>query len=246
MSNLLKSAALVLTIATAAGCHSVAPTFGEEAVLIRQPWLFGHGGVVDDAVMRVVDVQLSIPYIMLAMSIVALVGTSLRNVILVLLLYGWVIYARLVRGQTLSLREHEFVLASRTVGASDARATRRGGRRRRENTARATDAPAAPRPPCRATDCAPAPPPRGSARRPGRTTGPPAAAPRPRGRAPRRRAPGARAGSPRRSPSARRAGTCGTPCRAPGDGSARPSSAPTARGSRRAAGATRGPNACGG
>ena len=80
-----------------------------------------YRGLVDDIVMRLVDVQLSIPYIMLAMSIVALVGTSLRNVILVLLVYGWVIYVRLVRGQTLSLREHEFVLASRSVGASDIR-----------------------------------------------------------------------------------------------------------------------------
>lgn len=80
-----------------------------------------YRGTVDDIVMRLVDVQLSIPYIMLAMSIVALVGTSLRNVILVLLIYGWVIYVRLVRGQTLSLREHEFVLASRSVGASDIR-----------------------------------------------------------------------------------------------------------------------------
>lgn len=80
-----------------------------------------YRGLGDDLVMRLVDIQLSIPYIMLAMSIVALVGTSLRNVILVLLLYGWVIYARLVRGQTLSLREREFVLASRTVGASDLR-----------------------------------------------------------------------------------------------------------------------------
>jgi peptide/nickel transport system permease protein len=80
-----------------------------------------YRGLVDDLVMRLVDVQLSIPYIMLAMSIVALVGTSLQNVILVLLIYGWVIYVRLVRGQTLSLREHEFVLASRSVGASDVR-----------------------------------------------------------------------------------------------------------------------------
>lgn len=80
-----------------------------------------YRGLVDDLVMRLVDVQLSIPYIMLAMSIVALVGTSLQNVILVLLIYGWVIYVRLVRGQTLSLREREFVLASRSVGASDVR-----------------------------------------------------------------------------------------------------------------------------
>jgi peptide/nickel transport system permease protein len=80
-----------------------------------------YGGIIDDVIMRIVDVQLSIPYIMLAMSIVTVVGTSLQIVVVVLLLYGWVIYARLVRAQTLSLRAREFVVASRALGATDGR-----------------------------------------------------------------------------------------------------------------------------
>lgn len=80
-----------------------------------------YRGILDDVLMRLVDIQLSIPFLMQAMTIVALVGPSLQLVVFVLLLHGWVIYARLVRGETLSLREREFVLASRCVGASSTR-----------------------------------------------------------------------------------------------------------------------------
>jgi peptide/nickel transport system permease protein len=78
-----------------------------------------YGGRLDDWIMRIADVQLSIPYVLLAIAIIVVIGTSTQNVVLVLALYGWVVYARLARGQTLSLREREFIQAYRAMGARD-------------------------------------------------------------------------------------------------------------------------------
>jgi peptide/nickel transport system permease protein len=78
-----------------------------------------YRGIVDDVVMRAVDAQLAIPYVLLAITLVALLHPSLGSVVIALLLYGWVIYARLVRAEVLSLREQEFILATRSMGASD-------------------------------------------------------------------------------------------------------------------------------
>jgi peptide/nickel transport system permease protein len=84
--------------------------------------LAGHyRGLGDDAVMRVADTQLAIPYVLLAITLVSLIGPSTWTVVLAMLLYGWVIYARLVRGEVLSLRQEEFVLAAQVQGASDLR-----------------------------------------------------------------------------------------------------------------------------
>lgn len=80
-----------------------------------------YRGAIDDFVMRVVDVQLAVPYVLLAITVVALLHPSFGSVVLVLLIYGWVIYARLVRGEVLGLREQEFILATRGMGASDRR-----------------------------------------------------------------------------------------------------------------------------
>ena len=79
------------------------------------------GGRLDDAIMRVVDVQLSFPVIMLAIAVIAVVGTSLTALLGVLVLAGWVIYARTVRASVLSLRQQEYVQAARALGAGDAR-----------------------------------------------------------------------------------------------------------------------------
>lgn len=76
------------------------------------------GGWVDRIVMRIVDMQLAVPLMLLALIVVAAVGPSLPNLILVLALTSWIRYARLVRGQVLSLREREFVLSARAIGAS--------------------------------------------------------------------------------------------------------------------------------
>jgi peptide/nickel transport system permease protein len=79
------------------------------------------GGRVDDAVMRLADVQLAFPVIMLAIAIVAVVGTSPAALVSVLTLSGWVLYARTVRASVLTIRQLDYVEAARTLGASDLR-----------------------------------------------------------------------------------------------------------------------------
>ena len=71
--------------------------------------------------MRVVDILLAFPGILLAIALTAILGPSLRNVILALCVTGWVGYARIVRAQVLALRESEFVLAARALGVRDTR-----------------------------------------------------------------------------------------------------------------------------
>lgn len=76
------------------------------------------GGWVDSLLMRVVDAWLAFPFLLLAIAIVAVLGRGLDNIVIALVITGWVLYARLVRGETLSLREREFVLSARGLGAS--------------------------------------------------------------------------------------------------------------------------------
>jgi peptide/nickel transport system permease protein len=78
-------------------------------------------GWLDDVVMRLVDIQLAVPFILFALAILAVLGPGLKNLILVLGITGWVTYARVVRGRVLSCREKEFVEAARAVGAGDLR-----------------------------------------------------------------------------------------------------------------------------
>ena len=75
------------------------------------------GGWTDDVLGRVMDVLLAFPGILLAIALVAVLGPSLRNVVLALVVIGWVGYARLVRGQVLKVRELEYVQAARALGA---------------------------------------------------------------------------------------------------------------------------------
>jgi len=77
-------------------------------------WVGGSAGQI---LMRVVDVQLALPAILFAVLLASLVGPSLTNVILILLVWTWPSYARLVRADVLSLRERDFVTASRSIGA---------------------------------------------------------------------------------------------------------------------------------
>jgi len=79
------------------------------------------GGWVDDLLMRLVDLFLAFPGILLAIAFAAVLGPSLRNVILALSLMGWVGYARLIRGQLLVTREEEYVAAARALGAGSFR-----------------------------------------------------------------------------------------------------------------------------
>ncbi len=79
------------------------------------------GGWVDTVTMRLADVQLAIPSILLALSIVAFAGRSLGVLLTVLSLAAWIVFARTVRGVTLSLKRAAFVESARSAGASDMR-----------------------------------------------------------------------------------------------------------------------------
>lgn len=79
------------------------------------------GGWVDNLIMRISDVFLAFPSLVLAITMVAVFGASLWNVMIALGLTAWVGYARVIRGSFLSLKEQPFVEASRAVGASPAR-----------------------------------------------------------------------------------------------------------------------------
>ena len=68
------------------------------------------------ALMRLADVQLSFPFILLALTINAIVGLGLRNIIISLSAAGWVIYARVVRGEVLSVKQRDFVQAASALG----------------------------------------------------------------------------------------------------------------------------------
>ena len=75
------------------------------------------GGPVDLLIMRVVDILLAFPGILLAIALAAVLGPNLINLVVALSAMGWVSYARLVRAQVLTLREREYVAAARAVGA---------------------------------------------------------------------------------------------------------------------------------
>jgi ABC-type dipeptide/oligopeptide/nickel transport system permease subunit len=82
----------------------------------------GYAGSWADAlIMRVAEVQLSFPYLLLAIAVMALLKPSLVNLVIVLVLRSWVVYARLIRVVTLSARERDFVMAARAVGGGAAR-----------------------------------------------------------------------------------------------------------------------------
>jgi peptide/nickel transport system permease protein len=77
-----------------------------------------YSGRADATIMRLVDLQLSMPVTLVAIAVIAVVGTSLVNLVLVLGLSQWPLYARVVRGEALTLRGREFTVAARAVGAS--------------------------------------------------------------------------------------------------------------------------------
>lgn len=78
-----------------------------------------YGGKTDNAIMRVMDVLLAVPYMLLAMAIVAALGTSTFNLLLALAVSGIAKYARIARAAVLTVKDSEFVEAARAVGASD-------------------------------------------------------------------------------------------------------------------------------
>jgi peptide/nickel transport system permease protein len=84
-----------------------------------------YTGWVEAVVMRLTDILMAFPYVLLAIAIVAGLGPGLRNAMVAIAIVGFPIYTRLVRGVVLSLREREFVEAARALGASDAVILRR-------------------------------------------------------------------------------------------------------------------------
>ncbi len=79
------------------------------------------GGRIDDVFMRLADIQLAFPFILLAIAVIGVLGPSLWNIIIVIGVSSWVVYARVVRGEVLSLREREFVQAAIALGSGDGR-----------------------------------------------------------------------------------------------------------------------------
>ena len=77
------------------------------------------GGVLDEAIMRVVDAVLSFPSIFLALAVIGFLGSGLSNLMLSIILVEWTGYARLVRSEVLSLQGREFLEAAKSLGASD-------------------------------------------------------------------------------------------------------------------------------
>lgn len=79
------------------------------------------GGWFERAIMRLVDVQMAFPFILLAIVVVGVLGPSPEKVVLVIGIGGWVHFARVVRSEVLSLREREFIEGARATGAGDGR-----------------------------------------------------------------------------------------------------------------------------
>lgn len=94
-----------------------AGTFGALVGLIagyRRGW-------ADEVLMRVTDIFFAFPFLILAMAIAAALGPSLRNALIAVAVVSWPVYARLVRGQVLILREREFIQAARAIGVPGSR-----------------------------------------------------------------------------------------------------------------------------
>jgi peptide/nickel transport system permease protein len=79
-----------------------------------------YSGWIENVVMRLTDILMAFPYVLLAIALVAGLGPGLRNAMIAIAIVGFPIYTRLVRGIVLSLREREFVEAARALGAPDA------------------------------------------------------------------------------------------------------------------------------
>jgi peptide/nickel transport system permease protein len=115
LSRVLYGARVSLIIGAAAAL--VGATIGVTAGVVAGY----YGGFTGSLIMRLVDLNLAFPLILLALTIVAILGPNLRNLIIVMAITTWMIYARVVRGMTLSISQQEFVQAARALGAHDLR-----------------------------------------------------------------------------------------------------------------------------
>jgi peptide/nickel transport system permease protein len=84
-----------------------------------------YGGIVDNVIMRIVDVFLTLPFILAALILAAVItprfGRSLLPAIIALITFGWMGYARVIRGDILSIKERDYVMAARVIGVKDSR-----------------------------------------------------------------------------------------------------------------------------
>lgn len=80
-----------------------------------------YGGAIDDIIMRLADIQLAFPFILLTIMVLVVLGAGVTNLVIVLSIGQWVTYARIVRGSTISQREKEYVEAARCLGAGNLR-----------------------------------------------------------------------------------------------------------------------------
>ena len=80
-----------------------------------------YGGIVDEIIMRIVDVFMTVPFLVAAMVLVTILGQGLDKVMIALIVFGWMTYARLIRSDILSIRETDYVSAAKALGASDLR-----------------------------------------------------------------------------------------------------------------------------
>jgi peptide/nickel transport system permease protein len=80
-----------------------------------------YRGIIDDIIMRAVDVFMSVPLLLLALMVLYILGSSFSNIIIVFAVGRWMLYCRITRGVVLSLREQSFIDAARAIGASDRR-----------------------------------------------------------------------------------------------------------------------------
>jgi len=78
-----------------------------------------YGGWVDETVMRLVDVLYAFPFLVLAIVVIAVLGQGFWKMIFALVVVGWIGYARLIRGEILSVKENEYVLAAKALGTRD-------------------------------------------------------------------------------------------------------------------------------
>jgi len=93
--------------------------FVAEAVGIILGLISGYyGGKTDSFIMRIADIFMAYPFMLLTISVIAVLGPSILNLIIVLGISDWVTYARTIRGSVLSLKKKEYVEASRAIGAS--------------------------------------------------------------------------------------------------------------------------------
>ena len=104
---------LVVGISTILLASSVGSLIGAVAGFYR--------GLLDNVVMRIVDIWMAFPSLLLAIAFGAALGPGLVNLVLALSLTIWVVYCRVVRAEVLSIRERDYVLAARAMGASDLR-----------------------------------------------------------------------------------------------------------------------------